>query len=442
MRSTAAVPRTDSAPASPLLPAAVREQVEHTASGVVRLPAWPLLALLYGFPLYWVTGFTLFAPMTFGAVMAMFLLLRGRVRATPGVLCWFAFLAWVVICAISVTGPLQLVGYAQRTSDLLAVGIAFLYYVNARETLTLTQVLRGLTVLWTTVVVLGVLATQFPDVRLTTPVSHLVPNSLLGNELVRELVMPRLAEVQDPWGAEEPFVRPAAPFPYTNSWGMAYALLTPVMIFVWTRLRSWRGRALLGFALVVSVYPAAQTSNRGMLLALAMFALLVAARFTLAGSFRAGLTVVGLLGIAFVGAVFGGVFAAIAERQEVSHTTSGRSSIYRATFDKVLDSPVVGWAMPDMDPTLGIALGTQGYAWTLLYSYGFVGLVLFYLFFGRILLASWRTHDTTAFVFQGMVATVAATIWYYGLGVTQCLILMLGAAVLSRAAADGGGTDG
>lgn len=442
MSLLAAVPRTGSAPAAPLLPASVRAQVEHTESGAARLPAWPLLALMYGFPLYWATGMSLFAPVTFSAVMAIFLLLRGRVRATPGVLCWFAFLAWVVVCAVSVAGFTQLVGYAQRTSDLLAVGIAFLYYVNARESLSLTQILRGFTVLWATVVVLGVLATQFPDVRLTTPVSHLIPGSLLENELVRELVMPRLAEVQDPWGAEEPFVRPAAPFPYTNSWGMAYALLTPVMLLVWTRLRSWRGRLLLGIALVVSVYPAAQTSNRGMLLALAIFALAVAGRFVLAGSFRVGLTIVGLLGLAGVGATVGGVFTMIAERQEVSHTTSGRSTIYQATFERVLESPVVGWAMPDMDPTIGIALGTQGYAWTLLFSYGFIGLALFYLFLGRVLLASWKLQDPAAYVFQGMVVTVACTIWFYGLGVTQSLILLLGAAVLSRATADGGGTDG
>src|SRR5699024_65109 len=101
--------------------------------------------------------------------------------------------------------------------------------------------------------------------RITTPLSRVMPGGLLRNELVRELVMPRLAEVQDPWGAEEPFVRPAAPFPYTNSWGMAYALLTPLMMLVWTRMRSRGGRVLLALGMVVSVYPAAQTSNRGML---------------------------------------------------------------------------------------------------------------------------------------------------------------------------------
>jgi hypothetical protein len=35
-----------------------------------------------------------------------------------------------------------------------------------------------------------------------------------------------------------------------------------------------------------------------------------------------------------------------------------------------------------------------------------------------------------------LIAAVGATIWFYGLGVTQCLILLLSAAMLSRATAD------
>ena len=327
-------------------------------------------------------------------------------------------------------------------NDLLAVGIAFVYYVNARESISVTHVLRGLTVIWLTVVTLGLLATQFSDFRLTTPLSHVIPGSLLGNELVRELVLPRLAEVQDPWGAEEPFVRPAAPFPYTNSWGMAYALLTPVMVLVWTRLRSRAARFLLTVALLASLYPAAQTSNRGMLIALAVFAVFIAARFVLAGSFRTSVTVVGLLVLATIGAAAGGVFSAIAERQEVSHTTSGRGAIYEATFQKVLQSPIVGWATPGMDPTIGIALGTQGYAWTLLYSYGFIGIVLFYIFLARVVTASWHLRTPEAHVFLSLVATIALTIWFYGLGVTQCLILLMAVAVLSRSIAEGCVADG
>src|SRR5699024_12715395 len=98
----AAVSRTDAAPSAAPRPFLSRGRVEPTVSGAVRLPSWPLLAVLYGFPLFWVTGLTLFVPVTFGSIMMLFLVLRGGLRTTPGMLCWLAFLAWVVVCAISV----------------------------------------------------------------------------------------------------------------------------------------------------------------------------------------------------------------------------------------------------------------------------------------------------------------------------------------------------
>ena len=88
MRVPAAVPRTDSAPAAAPRPALSRGRGEHTVSGTVGLPSWPLLAMLYGFPLFWATGLTLFVPVTFGSIMMLFLVLRGGLRATPGMLCW------------------------------------------------------------------------------------------------------------------------------------------------------------------------------------------------------------------------------------------------------------------------------------------------------------------------------------------------------------------
>ena len=185
------------------------------------LPAWPLLTLLYGFPVLWITGASLFAPVACAGIMIAFLLLRGEIRTAPGVLIWACLLVWIAVCGLSLAGVLQAVGYMQRFVDLITIGVALLYYVNARQSITPMMILRGFCVIWCSVVVLGWLAIFFPEARIVTPVGYVVPGSLLENELVHDLVQPRLAEVQEPWGAEEPFVRPAAPFPYTNSWGMA-----------------------------------------------------------------------------------------------------------------------------------------------------------------------------------------------------------------------------
>ena len=110
--------------------------------------------------------------------------------------------------------------------------------------------LGGLVTLWYTVVILGWLATFFPEVRITTPMSFVIPGGILQNPLVKDYVLPPLAEVQMPWGAPEPYMRPAAPFPYANSWGLAFAFLTPVVITVMTASDSWKVKLILGLSLI------------------------------------------------------------------------------------------------------------------------------------------------------------------------------------------------
>lgn len=404
------------------------------------LPAWPVLGYLAGFPLLWLTGVSIVAPVALGAVMAAFLLLHHDVRATPGVLVWTCLMGWIVVCGLSIAGLMQAVGYAQRTVELGTAGLAMAYYVNARERLSPMVLLRGFCVIWCTMIVLGWFAIYFPEARINTPLGRLLPGALLENELVHELARPRLAEIGQPWGAEEPFERPAAPFPYTNSWGMAYALLTPLMLVYWRRLRSPVARTALAAMFVASLFPAAQTSNRGMLIALGLLVVYVTVRYLLAGNLKAVVGAIVLAVVGFFAFSLTGVFENISERQEVSDTTSGRSAVYAATFEKIRESPFVGWATPKFDVTLGIALGTQGFAWMTMYSYGVVGLVLFYVFLIRVLGVSARFRGLDAYILHGLLCAVTVTIWFYGLGFTQLFILALIAGILSRASADGDST--
>jgi len=50
--------------------------------------------------------------------------------------------------------------------------------------------------LWVTVVAGGWLALLAPDLTFTTPVGHLVPQGLLGNALVHDMLVPTMAEIQ------------------------------------------------------------------------------------------------------------------------------------------------------------------------------------------------------------------------------------------------------
>ncbi|MBW1279541.1 hypothetical protein, partial [Escherichia coli] len=85
----------------------------------------------------------------------------------------------------------------------------------------LQKVLAGLTFTWVFVIVGGYLGMLWPDVTLSFTIGRLLPQSILQNEYVSDLVFPPFAEIQTPYGADEPFLRPSAPFAYTNGWGAA-----------------------------------------------------------------------------------------------------------------------------------------------------------------------------------------------------------------------------
>lgn len=400
---------------------------------VSALPAWPMYLLIAGFPIWWALGASAFGSIISAGIMAVLLLARRRASVVPGILPWFAFLAWVLAAAVTLNGMMQTVGYLQRLADLAAVGIALLYYVNARERLTAARMIDSFVLLWISIVGLALLAMRFPELRLTTPVSLLLPPDVRRNALVYELVYPRLAEVQQPWGAETPYNRPAAPFPYANSWGAAYAILTPVVLAFLSRRRRRMVRYGVIALLVVSVFPAVQTSNRGMFLALAISVGYVVIRLAFRGRALPALSALVAVGLAGGALLFSGAFRAILDRQQYSDSTGTRLDLYAATLQRTLDSPLIGWATPKDDPTIGYALGTQGYAWTLMFSYGFVGLALFLLFLYGAIGRTWAAPGTQSLWLHSVLITAVATMWFYGLGSIQLMSLALIAGVLLRA---------
>ncbi len=405
------------------------------------LPAWPIDLLLFGFPLSWVLGLAPFLPMGTAAAMLVLLLQRRRWVVLPGVLPWFAFCAWVVIAGLMLDSPLRLVGYGFRFGNLLTVGIALVYVINAREHLSARRVAGGLVVVWAATVIGGYLGILFPDVRIETITARVLPGVLTDNEYVTDLVRPPLAEVQQPWGAPEPFVRPSAPFPYANSWGAAVALLTPVAIAMTQLTRSRRVRGViivLGVALPV---PALATLNRGMFIALGAGVAYVIIRLAFRRRYGALLaaTVGSVAGTAVL--LWAGLFERIAARQAVSDTTTGRAGIYRETLQRTLESPLVGYGAPRPAFEGSISIGTQGHVWMVMFSYGFVGLALFLLFLWGGL---WRTRaapGTTGLWLHASVVSASVAIAFYGLDTMQMLTVTLSLALLLRAVHAPGSTD-
>lgn len=396
------------------------------------LPAWPLLTLFYGLPVIWALGLLQFAPTILSMVMIICMIMRRNVLVHSTLWLWFALMFWGVVCLVSIDTASEFLGWFQRYMNIFNVGIYALYYFNARERIPHRWLLGGLLSVWITMVVLGYLALIFPEFRLRTPMSFIMPGSLLNNELVRTYVYPAMAEVQRPWGVEVPYYRPSAPFNYANSWGLAYALLTPVVFAFMARVNSTAVKILLGLALVLSLAPAVATSNRGMFIGLGAACAYVLLRLLMRGDWRA----VGIGAVLIMGTVtyltVSGAVEQILGRQEYSDSTGGRASLYELTFAYTLRSPFVGYGTTQMSESVGVSMGTQGQVWALMFCFGFVGLSLFLLYVISAFVNTWHIDSLSGLWIHSVIVSALAVMVFYSFDVMQLTVLVLSASLMVR----------
>lgn len=401
-------------------------------AGYTALPAWPVVALIAGLPLWYVLGLLPFIHLPFGIAMAALLLHRARALLVPGILPWFAFVTWTVVSSLMLDSPSRYIGFGLRLSQWVVLGILMVYVVNARQSITLRRAVAIILVVWATTIVGGFLGMHFGGVRITTPVSMLLPQNLLQNEYVQDLVRPSLAQVDKPWGATEAFVRPSAPYNYANSWGAAIAVVTPVVIAAVTLTRSYLAKAVLIAGLLLSAVPAIATQNRGMLLALGFAIGYATLRLAMRAN-RLALAGMALLGIfAALELKFGFFTSGIAARQGAANTTEGRARLYIETFQRTLESPIVGWGAPRPSSTLEISVGTQGHLWFIMFSFGFVGLALFLAFLWGVAVRTADVPGTGRLWLHASLVAAGVMIVYYGIDGTMHLVIGLVAAVLLR----------
>jgi len=380
-----------------------------------ELPAWPVLALIWGAPLWWVSGLLAFISIILAVPMLALLVRRGRIGLVPGVLPLLVFAAWTLPCALMLDSPSRLIAFLLGFGQLASVAVVLLYVVNARSSLTASRIMAALTFTWLFVIVGGYLGILWPDGVITFTIGRLLPGALSGNDYIASLVYPPFAEVQQPYGSTEPFLRPSAPFTYTNGWGAGFAILTPIAIATATSRGTFRSYALVAIGLVLAIPPAIATSNRGLFLGLIVAVAYVLLR--LAGrELWMPVIAVALVGIgAYITLNALGLLGAIADRQEAADTTAGRSDLYVETFQRTLASPVLGYGASRPSFTSEINVGTQGMIWEVMFSFGLVGLALFALFMVGVVVRTWRAPNLTILWLHASLVTACLLAIFYGL---------------------------
>lgn len=377
------------------------------------LPAWPILVLLWGYPLWWGTGMLPFSGILMSLPMLWFLVFNRRTVVVPGVLPWLAFVLWMLPCMVMLDSAGRMLGYSIRLGQFTALALTLIYVVNARKSLTPRRLMAGLSAVWVTVIVGGYLGMLWPEQRLSFTVGRLLPAAILSNDYVSDLVFPPFAEIQDPWGAAQPFLRPSAPFAYTNGWGAAMAMLTPVVIgfALWLGTRRALVWTLVG--ILAAVPPAAASTNRGMFLTLGVSIGYVLLRMLFRRQWKP-LIVSALVGtVALIALSQMGLFAGIAERQDTVDTTEGRGNLYTEAFLRTLQSPILGYGAPRPSFTSEITVGTQGALWNAMFCFGLVGLALFLWFLVGAALRTWSAPGTALlWVHSAMIGTCFMCVFY------------------------------
>lgn len=397
-----------------------------------QLPVWPVAAMFVWYPIWWALGLVDIMWIPLAVVMVLYLGRAGLVRAPRGFGMWLLFLAWSACSFIGIKGGGDAIGFVYRFAIYVAATAFFVYVYNARETLTIRFVSGVLTVWWLTTVVGGYLGLVIPGAVLRTPLSFVLSDSLLSNQLVRQMVIRKFAQFNaDSYFGYAP--RPSAPFLYTNNWGNIYSLLLPFVFVYLFEVKGERRFKWLALALVASVVPATLTLNRGMFLGIGVSVVYVALRLALQRDLRG---MGALAGLALVGVVAFNVLP-IQERLESRlsgdvNSNTARSSLYEQAFALVPGSPLFGYGGPQASAGEQAPVGTQGQFWMLLVSHGPFATALFVGFF---LYAFWRVRkrrDAMGVACGTVLLVGTMELFYYGVVPNGLPLMMVAAAMALR----------
>ncbi|WP_162150241.1 O-antigen ligase family protein [Arthrobacter sp. H14] len=366
----------------------------------------------------------------FALIMVMALSRTKNVRAPRGFGLWLLFMLWTLCTVAQVHEPGRIAGFFFRYGLYVGATVFFIYVYNARRTLTARRILGILTAFWLIVVAGGYAGIAFPVLEIRTALSFLLPDSLLGNNLIHEMAFRGLTQFNpDPDAFVVSAPRPSAPFLYTNSWGNAYSLLIPVVLAYMSMVRREKKFWFLVLILPVSFVPAFLTLNRGMFLGLGVALIYVAVRAALAGNTRIILSVAAIAIAAGIAVSALPVMERLDQRTENVSSIETRADLYVETFERTLESPVFGYGAPRPSENPGApSAGTQGHVWIVMFSHGFPGLALFMGWLLWLFLKTIRRRDLVGLVCNTVILISLVEVFYYGvLGAGLVIIMTAGA---------------
>jgi hypothetical protein len=432
--------RPASWPAHPSLP---------RRSWFARDPAWPIVAMLAGWPLWWLLGIGAYMPVLIAIPMVRRMYLwratgSRRIKVPPGFGIWVLFLITMILAVtmVSQVAPHSIptsvsnrtISWALRAVQYLAITVIMLYAGNLTERELPRQRLAwllGLVGIYG--ILFGFLDLALHSLVLTSPLAPLIPSSIQnGDATINVMLHPALNQANTFQGR----ARPSAPFTYTNWWGMNLAFLLPWVLVAWrergTRRQLWQ-RRLATVVLAVAIVPIILSFNRGLWVAVLFAAVYMVLRFARGqgGMARVGV-LLGVFALMAVVILASPLQSLISQRLSSAGSETGRVNLAILVLDGVVDSPMLGYGDTRHERGSGSSIavgrnanctscgnqdiGVNGQFWLLLYTAGIPATIFYLAFFGY---GIWRfRRDRTpiglagelvlllGFVFMWVYATV------------------------------------
>jgi hypothetical protein len=423
------------------------------------MPAgWPLVALLGLFPLWWAVGMGQFIWPVLAVPMTISLYRRGRIRVPPFFAVWLLLLVWMLVSGLSlgveVTGTVpssfahRLPAYTFHLSQYAAATVTLLYVGNlSEEEFGRRRLVRLLGIFFLYVLAGGVVGLLWPTLNFTTPVESLLTKLFAHGTwnagFITDLAHPHAADVQDILGYTSP--RPAAPFPYTNMWGVVVSTLMPwFVVWLWPKA-TLRARLAVLAALMLFPVVVVASLNRGVWIGVLGVAAYVGLRSL---TRRRAAAVAAVLALSAGAVLASPLYDTIRLRLEHPHSNAGRLEQALAAVHGAYGSPIIGYGSTrtlvgsplsiaqgaTMDCPLcgGIAIGSAGELWLVLFANGFIGAALFV---GYLLSSLWAfRRDRTAIGVAGRLTLMLALLYmlFYDAAGPPLTLIFLAIALLWR----------
>ncbi|MEO3872505.1 hypothetical protein ABGB18_27145 [Nonomuraea sp. B12E4] len=419
----------------------------------MRGPAWPIGALLVGYPLWWALGFGGLSVIVLAVPMAVVLWRRRPVRVPRGFGLWALLLAGYLVSALMLAesppgtygdlGPGRVIGYVMRLALYVAVLVMVLYLGSLTEReLPQLRLVRMLGVLFVTTVAGGLLGVFFPGFAFTAPMELLLPDWLAGNSFVQNLIHPTAAQTQKVLGFSLP--RPEAPFEWANAWGSNASVLLVWFVVGWWVYGGSRQKVFVAAVLALAAIPVVYSLNRGLWIGLGLAVLYVVVRV----GGRTRVVLCGAVTAAALAFALSPLASLVMQRLDKPHSNDIRAFTVTATLAAAGHSPIIGYGNTrnalgnHRTITTGKTqwcegcghppLGSDGQLWLLIITQGFTGAALYVAFFLGAIRRHWRDRSPVGLAGVLVMGLVLLYMFVYDGLVTPLSLYLISFALLWR----------